>query len=190
MRKSVLDQFDLRYDENMDPAEDYDFWIRIARYGKLANIGERLLLYRIHYKQESFVKKELQDLKSEQCQLKGLQQVNSIIERKNFSYNPNESDTLNDIINQLLRVQSEWEELSNRNKLVKYYDIVLFKNYTRLKAANIIRSYFLSRENKNYKTATIFLWRGTSFFKYFNKKEIIKIALSGLYNSFKSFLVK
>jgi len=36
------------YSEKYPNAEDLDFWLRLAEYGKLANITERLFLYRQH----------------------------------------------------------------------------------------------------------------------------------------------
>lgn len=36
------------YDASLFLAEDYDYWVRIARYGKIKHITDNLYLYRIH----------------------------------------------------------------------------------------------------------------------------------------------
>ena len=48
MRKCLLVQNNLRYDESFEYAMDYDFWVRSSEVTRLANLEEVLLLYRIH----------------------------------------------------------------------------------------------------------------------------------------------
>jgi glycosyltransferase involved in cell wall biosynthesis len=61
MRKSVWDQYTIQYDRSLEPAEDYDVWVRLADYGQLHNLDQVLLQYRVHDANESVVKKEKQD---------------------------------------------------------------------------------------------------------------------------------
>jgi glycosyltransferase involved in cell wall biosynthesis len=53
LRKSTIDRHNFNYNLNMEPAEDYDFWVRLLLIGKLYNIQESLLLYRVHEGQVS-----------------------------------------------------------------------------------------------------------------------------------------
>jgi hypothetical protein len=48
LRKSVLDNRGLSYDESLSFAQDYDFWSRLMRHGKAANLTEPLLALRQH----------------------------------------------------------------------------------------------------------------------------------------------
>jgi glycosyltransferase involved in cell wall biosynthesis len=48
MRKSELDKFNLRYDENLGHSEDWDLWQRASRDMKIVNLPEPLLRYRVH----------------------------------------------------------------------------------------------------------------------------------------------
>lgn len=50
------------YNENKSSGEDYDFWTRVAWLGKMYNIQEVLLLYRIHPQQASQVHKQQQQI--------------------------------------------------------------------------------------------------------------------------------
>ncbi|MBD1835573.1 glycosyltransferase family 2 protein [Cyanobacteria bacterium FACHB-472] len=51
MRKDVFAKFDLFYDPAYIWVEDHELWARSSKYCKLANIGEVLLLYRLHANQ-------------------------------------------------------------------------------------------------------------------------------------------
>lgn len=51
-----------RYDERYKHVEDYELWCRIARIGKVANIGKALLLYRWHDSNVSVLNSEAQDI--------------------------------------------------------------------------------------------------------------------------------
>ena len=48
MRKSILDQFQLRYNENLKRSEDVDMWVRSSMATNLATIPKVLLNYRRH----------------------------------------------------------------------------------------------------------------------------------------------
>jgi glycosyltransferase involved in cell wall biosynthesis len=51
LRRSVLMDHNLRYDTGYLHAEDYELWTRVADHGKLANLPEVLLYYRVHGEQ-------------------------------------------------------------------------------------------------------------------------------------------
>ena len=47
-RKSFLVENNLFYSQEMEPAEDYHFWIQLIQNGKFYNLQEELLKYRFH----------------------------------------------------------------------------------------------------------------------------------------------
>ena len=51
MRKDALDKRSMIYDVDKEPAEDYDLWVRLLPIGKLHNLQEVLLNYRVHNNQ-------------------------------------------------------------------------------------------------------------------------------------------
>lgn len=53
MRKKTLDEFSITYDTTKEPSEDYDLWVRLLSIGKLHNIQDVLLEYRIYNTQVS-----------------------------------------------------------------------------------------------------------------------------------------
>jgi len=48
IRKEILLQNNLFYNESLMPAEDYDLWTKIVRFGKVYNFRDVLLKYRVH----------------------------------------------------------------------------------------------------------------------------------------------
>lgn len=60
VRKSALERLSLVYDKQFEPAEDYDLWTRLVGFGKLHNLQEVLLEYRIHENQVSNTRAEKQ----------------------------------------------------------------------------------------------------------------------------------
>jgi glycosyltransferase involved in cell wall biosynthesis len=61
MRKSILDKYHLRYDQNFESAEDMDLWTRAIQYTQIHNLQEILLKYRWHDKNISILHKKQQD---------------------------------------------------------------------------------------------------------------------------------
>lgn len=60
LRKEVITRYNLFYNENFLASQDFELWIRAASATKLANIPEVLVLYRLHDKQVSALKKKEQ----------------------------------------------------------------------------------------------------------------------------------
>ena len=53
IRKSVLDKNNIRLNEKLKSAEDYELWIKISKFGRVTNLKEVLLDYRIRKGQMS-----------------------------------------------------------------------------------------------------------------------------------------
>ena len=47
IRKSDIDSINLRYDETLQTAEDYDFWTKLVKYYNIHNMPDVLLNYRV-----------------------------------------------------------------------------------------------------------------------------------------------
>jgi glycosyltransferase involved in cell wall biosynthesis len=61
MRNSVIKEKNIRYNKEKEPAEDYDLWVELMAYGKLHNLQEVYLEYRIHNSQVSAVRRKQQN---------------------------------------------------------------------------------------------------------------------------------
>ena len=60
LRKSVFDKYNLRYYPDYEACEDYELWLRVMRYGAIANLPDMLLKYRWHDDNISVRQKQLQ----------------------------------------------------------------------------------------------------------------------------------
>lgn len=61
IRKSILDKYNLFYNEKDTFAEDYGLWLNLLDKVKFYNLKEILLKYRVHEKNISVVYKDIQD---------------------------------------------------------------------------------------------------------------------------------
>lgn len=51
LRNSILKNNNIQYNTKYEPAEDYQLWMILSEYGKLANLSDVLIYYRIHQNQ-------------------------------------------------------------------------------------------------------------------------------------------
>lgn len=132
------------YDISKEPAEDYDLWVRLLSRGKLHNLQEVLLNYRVHNTQVS--------------QKREKQQINSALETRlnilgylNCTIELNERNLLKKIIQHNDFFFNEIEEfLVLKNKLIVGNETGFFGNEGFLKYLSelenkILKSYFLKR---------------------------------------------
>jgi len=60
IRKSIIDQYNIRYNEELRYAQDYDFEFQVSKLAHVANIPQLLIRYRIHDSQISKEKRDQQ----------------------------------------------------------------------------------------------------------------------------------
>lgn len=53
LRRSVLEDNNIRYDERLRKGEDYKMWVQLSQIGRITNIHENLFQYRVHNNQTS-----------------------------------------------------------------------------------------------------------------------------------------
>lgn len=73
IRKKILNEYSIQYDTSKEPAEDYDMWVRLLSMGKLHNLQEVLLQYRVYGNQVSRKRAEEQKKNDVQAKFKMLQ---------------------------------------------------------------------------------------------------------------------
>ncbi|WP_202703967.1 MULTISPECIES: glycosyltransferase [Flavobacterium] len=146
MRKSYLDRFALIYDTQKEPAEDYDLWTRLLAVGKLYNLPEVLLNYRVHNSQVSHKRNE--------------QQANTALEIKvnlltnlNFERDDETQDFLKKIISRREFVSfseiNRFEDLKNKLLLANqtsFFEKTGFEKYLLEIQNNLYKDYFFKKE--------------------------------------------
>jgi glycosyltransferase involved in cell wall biosynthesis len=81
LRNEVLLKHGLKYNPKMEPSEDYDLWVQLLSKGKLHNLKEDLLLYRMHNSSVSRKRAAEQENTSIEVRLKLIQNLDIILKR-------------------------------------------------------------------------------------------------------------
>lgn len=162
LRNSVLKANKICYDVNKEPAEDFDLWVRLLNYGKLHNLPEVLLKYRVHQKQVSNLQSEKQRNVSVDTKINVFKNLNinwnteeEIILRKFlsncYSINLQELDVLKKINKKIIA--------SNTNKTI--FNQQLLSKYLQKEENRLLIKYFTNNSNYNLQV----------LLDYFNKKK-------------------
>lgn len=147
IRKSVLMDYDLLYNRDYEPAEDYELWTRILRVGRLANVPEILLKYREHAGQISTVKLAKQLKKAGWVRVNLLNQMAGPLNnddlgraQKIFGLTQIKNATdLQDALNWLTTTR----DLNKKNNFFKQEG---FSDYIDSKTKQVVRNYYLNRK--------------------------------------------
>ena len=109
LRKKVLDQNFLFYDPSKEPAEDYDLWARLIPLGKLHNLQEVLLDYRLHYASVSRKRYEEQIRSTVATKLE-------LMEFLNVKFQPDEERVLKKVFQKFETIELEDIEIFQKIK--------------------------------------------------------------------------
>lgn len=180
-RKSVIDANSLRYDKNKEPAEDYDLWSTLIKYGKIHNIQEPLLDYRVHQNQVSQLRIKRQISSSKETKLKLISYVYT-------SFTEDELVVLDKCIS-TYRVISSLDiklfhqikvNLLKGNNSLQFYQDEGFRLYLKRMEIAFIRSYFLQ---KKYYKPSVFIEYLSIKLKYnlsFTAFDTIKLLIKSM----------
>ena len=152
IRAKVMQQNHINYNSSMEPAEDYDLWVRLVKYGDFFNIQEPLFLYRIHENQVSSLRKEKQRnsaSKSRLNMLRYLEEPFTPLEEKSYikSFSFDQRLTFTELCAFLKLIEKALKANT------KMFPINEFKNTLLTFQYNAISQFF--KGNKNYKPEMI-----------------------------------
>ena len=151
MRTSFLREHQLTYNTKMEPAEDYDLWIRMIHFGKFHNLQESLLKYRVHQNQVSSIRNQTQIDIALKIKCKMLYYLDDTIQH-------NEITAYSNIIsNHRTAAFSDFEQfitfkkkLLQLNSKKKYFNQLLFTGFLQNLEINFFNSYFKHRIDYNW----------------------------------------
>ena len=152
IRKSMLDQYNIRYDESIKKAQDYNMWVECSRYGEMAILNEVLLRYRTHKKQISLDKQDEQYYYARlisRRQLQGLEIDYQVGEdRWRYDLVVNRDDYIS-FYEWLIRISENNRKIGylNQNALDLYNDQKLSKALKRIKKPELIKIYCCSNQH-------------------------------------------
>lgn len=145
MRKKIFQEYNLIYDRSKEPAEDYDLWTRLVFLGKLHNLQEVLLNYRMHNSQVSNKRNNEQKKAAIEIKL-------NLLNHLNFEKNDESRNVLKKIIQRDVLGFEEMQQFpALKNKLIlaneiSFFEKIGFEKYLLNLKKNIFKDYFLNRE--------------------------------------------
>ena len=119
MRKSMLDEYHIRYDETIKKSQDYAMWVECSKHGRIAIFEEVLLRYRTHVDQISVSKRNEQ-----------IEGVRAVFERQMKEFG---IDGISDVPTEKVSATVFYSELLDkiieRNKELNLFHEIVLKQY-------------------------------------------------------------
>jgi glycosyltransferase involved in cell wall biosynthesis len=142
-KKSIL--VENNYDENFEPAEDYDLWTKLIFKMKMYNMEEVLLKYRIHDNQISNRKQELQLKSAAISQMRMFQVLfDSKIDLELFAITFNVKPTIK--ISDLKAGLIFFKEIKANNAILKIYHKLNFEKQIDSLKINFIKNFIKNND--------------------------------------------
>jgi glycosyltransferase involved in cell wall biosynthesis len=146
IRKKIIDEFSILYDVSKEPAEDYDLWVKMLSYGKLYNLQDVLLHYRIHNTQVSRKRAEDQEKSAIKTRLKLLNHLDIKIEHYESeflkkSFKKNVIIDFND-----LKIFKQLQKKLIKSNVTCFFEPIGFKQYLIDLEAGVIKKCFLKQK--------------------------------------------
>ena len=135
IRKSILDENSIRYDETLLKTEDYGLWVDCSKVGTFFILNEVLLKYRTHESQTSIKDKDeqydfanlisrrqLQALQIDECEEEDRWRYNEVLDKNDY------------------RLFFEWiHQIEEKNAVCNYLNSESLKKYLYKKLSNAIK---------------------------------------------------
>lgn len=185
LRNEFLQQHQLTYNTEMEPAEDYALWAKISCLGKLANLPDVLLQYRVHENQVSSVRSSKQYDISNKIRMDLLMQLlpNNPIDYSLFQYSAIEGKDLFEEVNDRVAILDKLQEENNRKDL---FNRSLFNTFLFNLKQSLVTAFFHDNRAFNIKNLTSFLSKG----RHFSELVSMGIVLKYCFKSFVGFQKK
>lgn len=173
MRKDFFKEQQLVYNTEMEPAEDYDLWCRTLSIGKLANLPEVLLYYRLHTQQVSNIKNLKQQESSNKICIYLLKQLKEDINYNIFHLQENIKN-LNTYNLSLLDQLEILDSINKINAQKKVFNTLIFNEFIIKSKQNLVLNFLTKQNAFNNKTILFVLKHIVIFKKNVNTKVMIK----------------
>lgn len=169
IRKSMLDNNNLKYSETYKHAEDYGFWVNLAKYGKLANLPQTCLNYRRHEGQYTIVFNQEMFQMVKKIQLEYLKNNNIILTDNDLNFldliterriNYSDKSQVKEIGAFLSQLPCRFKNSPISEKAVKELTSIIWN-----KTCN-------NRLKKGFSTYKIYISNSLAFYKFNIKKHL------------------
>lgn len=177
INNSFLRQNNLSYDVDAEPAEDYDLWSRIVFLGKVSNLDEVLLLYRVSVNQVSSQRAAEQTKSASRVKLHMLQKLFSTLPEEYIYY---QTSALT--LNKFLVYLNLSKLLSKQNHFQKVFPIHEFEEWINKENRKVIFNFYY-KGIYNFSTLFLLGLQWPKFFKTIGFLRSAKMVLKSVINS-------
>jgi glycosyltransferase involved in cell wall biosynthesis len=180
MRRSIIERNELFYDVDLEPSEDYDLWVRILKYGKIINLPEVLLQYRLHSFQVSNTRHKLQEEQAKKVRRKLISNLYvdapdvNVTEDIKFD---NDIKTNKEILLQFIK---EIKKLKKLNAEKKFFAVSGFERYLETRRMHAIQSFFKNPSSSGWRSLLFFVFSEYKFYRSFNNRDKIRVLVKNL----------
>jgi glycosyltransferase involved in cell wall biosynthesis len=181
IRKKMLDDFSISYDTSKEPAEDYDMWVRLLSLGKLHNLQEVLMEYRLYGNQVSRKRAEEQKKNVVQANFKMLQYLSINWDRNEYDFLERNFRKTDAIHFKDLKIFKEVQhKLAVANTLTVFFEPKEFCQYLVELEADILRKCFLKQKRYSPSLYLEYLLAKYKWKVQLTKKQELKLLVKSL----------
>jgi glycosyltransferase involved in cell wall biosynthesis len=179
--KSIIDEYALEYDRNMEPAEDYDLWVKIIRHKKIVNIPEVLLLYRLHSNQVSVIRKLKQQANAQRARIKLIGYLYDDLPVINITEEMDMSDNAGENKKQLFSFIREVQKVKTLNNEKCFFEPSRFQRFIDNKKRLAIQNFFNHPNTSGWENLWLFLFNKNLLYRNFKNSDKLKVILKSLF---------
>lgn len=146
IRKKVLEEYAIQYDTSKEPTEDYDMWVRLLALGKLHNLQEVLLEYRVYGNQVSRKRAEEQKKNDIAAKLKLLQYLEVQWNDSEFEFLERQFGKTEVVSFQDLKIFKPIQKKLEIANTSGFFESKMFSQYLLDLEADVLRKCFLKQK--------------------------------------------
>ena len=181
LRNIVFVENNIIYDTHLEPAEDYALWVQLVGFGKLHNLQECLLQYRVHDAQVSSFRNEKQIESAKQTRLKLLSYLNVAISKE-------QQEVYLKVINPSAKLNLEefFIFFNLKTKMIKannsFFNDDIFKKYWIQLESKFISYYFKNRNSYSLNILKDYITVFTKIDSKLKFKDFTKLVVKSIIN--------
>lgn len=180
IRKKVLDQYSIQYDTSKEPAEDYDMWVRLLSLGKLHNLQEVLLEYRVYGNQVSRKRAEEQKKNDIAAKLKLLQYLGVQWDDSEFKFLERQFGKTEEVSFQDLKIFKQIQKRLELANTSVFFESKRFSQYLIDLEADVLRKCFLKQKRYSLSMYLEYLLAKYKWKAKLTLKQELKLGLKSL----------
>ena len=180
IRKKIVDDFSIRYDTSKEPAEDYDMWVRLLSIGKLHNLKEILLEYRVYGNQVSRKRAEEQKKNDIAAKLLLLQYLDIKWNDLELEFLERQFAKTEVVKFQDLQIFKTIQKKLEKANISGFFESKRFRHYLIDLEADVLRKCFLKQKRYSPTMYLEYLWAKYKWKAKLLRKQELKIALKSL----------